>query len=90
MPSRFINASRFILTPLVIEELEKQIPGKDNEIWLTDAENRLMQKGELFIAPTWEGYDWYQVGDPVGWLKANIALARMDDRFKDKIDAALK
>lgn len=90
MPSRFINASRFILTPLVIQELEKNIQGKDNEIWLTDAENRLMQQGALFIAPTWEGYEWCQVGDPVGWLKANILIAKNDERYKEKLDLILQ
>jgi UTP-glucose-1-phosphate uridylyltransferase len=85
MPSRFIHASRFIFTPEIIEELSKEIPGKNNEVWLTEAENRLMQRGELFLAVPWEGYKWLPVGDPVGWLQANIEIARKDDRYKDKL-----
>jgi UTP--glucose-1-phosphate uridylyltransferase len=85
IPSRFANMSRFILTPQVIEELSRKIPGKDSEIWLTDAVNRLMQQGKTVIAPPWQGYMWLQVGDPINWLKANIEIAKRNDKYKDRI-----
>jgi UTP--glucose-1-phosphate uridylyltransferase len=80
--SKRANACRFILTYKVIEELRKKITGKDNEIWLTDAINRLMARGELVMAPPWKGSIWVPVGDPIRWLKANLVVALIRDRYR--------
>ncbi|MBU0975604.1 MAG: sugar phosphate nucleotidyltransferase [Patescibacteria group bacterium] len=80
--SRRANACRFILTYKVIEELQENITGKDGEIWLTGAINRLMAKGEVVMAPPWKGSIWIPVGDPIRWLKANLIVALTRDRYK--------
>ncbi|MBN1374167.1 hypothetical protein JW962_02425 [Candidatus Dojkabacteria bacterium] len=74
-PSLYANACRFILTPTVMEELLKKIPGKDNELWLTDAVERLVARGETVLAVPFPGNEWIPVGDPINWLRANIVLS---------------
>lgn len=84
-PSLNANACRFVLTPFVIEELEKMIRGKDNELWLTDAINRLMHENRLVIAPPIEGSKWIAVGDKAGWLEANLYLANKDPELSERL-----
>ncbi|MGX8832928.1 UTP--glucose-1-phosphate uridylyltransferase GalU [Amedibacillus sp. YH-ame6] len=77
-PSNFAILGRYILTPAIFELLETQAPGKGNEIQLTDAIDRLTQKESVY-AYDFEGIR-YDVGDKVGFLKAQIdfALERED------------
>ncbi len=89
-PSLYANACRFLLTTDVIEELSLQIKGLGGEIWLTDAVNRLMQKGKVVIAAPWEGSEWLPVGDPLRWLKANIKVALESDEYKEDLRSFLK
>lgn len=88
-PSLMANTCRFVLTPEVIEELSRKVPGKDDEIWLTDAVNRLIHKGKTVIAPPWEGSTWVPVGDPVNWLKANILVSLNSKKYHDDISEVL-
>lgn len=79
------NACRFLITPEVISELEERVQGKGNEIWLTDAVSRLMQKGETVICPPIEGWEWIPVGEPIYWLKANIKMALKSEKYRQGI-----
>lgn len=83
-PSLFEQASRFILAPEVFTELENRISGKGGELWLTDAINRLMEKGFLVIAPPWEGLIWAPCGDPIRWLKGNILVALHNGEYENE------
>lgn len=89
-PSLYANACRFILTYDVIEELQNKIKGKDNEIWLTDAVDRLIQQGETVMAPPWIGSTWVPVGDPLRWLKANIVVALNHPEYGEDVREMLK
>jgi len=89
-PSLMANAARFVLTPAVVEELGKQITGKDDEIWLTDSIDRLIQSGYKVIAPPWEGSYWVPVGDPLRWLKANILVSLHLPEYKNDVENMLK
>ena len=89
-PSLMANSCRFVLGPEVLEELSKKIKGKDREIWLTDAVARLIDAQKTVIAPPWEGSIVATIGDPIGWLKANIFLAMNDDRYRDDIRSFVK
>ena len=51
-------------------------PGKGNEIQITDAMQALL-KEQKFYAYELEGIR-HDTGTPLGWLKANIALALKD------------
>lgn len=84
-PSLMANSCRFVLGPDVLEELSKKITGKDGEVWLTDAVARLIGRGKTVIAPPWAGSIVATIGDPVGWLKANLFLAMNDDMYREDI-----
>lgn len=89
-PSLYGNASRFILSQEVFEELSKKITGKAGELWLTDATNRLMQSGRVVIAAPWEGIIWAPCGDPMNWLKANIWTAIYSGEFENEKEGMMK
>ena len=72
-PSNFAILGRYVLTPKIFELLETQEPGKGNEIQITDAIDRLT-KHEAVFAYDFEG-NRYDVGDKVGFLKAQIDFA---------------
>jgi UTP--glucose-1-phosphate uridylyltransferase len=89
-PSIMANSCRFVLGPAVFEELSKKIKGKDGEIWLTDAVARLIEAKNTVIAPPWSGSLVATIGEPMGWLKANIFLAMHDDRYRDELRSFVK
>lgn len=72
-PSRLGIVGRYVLTPQIFDILEKTPPGKGNEIQVTDALHLLLEHQELY-AYELEGIR-HDTGTPLGWLKANVALA---------------
>lgn len=72
-PSRLGIVGRYILTPQIFDVLKFTPPGVGNEIQVTDALRLLLKQQELY-AYEFEGVR-YDTGTPLGWLKANIALA---------------
>jgi UTP--glucose-1-phosphate uridylyltransferase len=72
-PSRLGIVGRYILTPEIFDVLAVTPPGKNNEIQLTDAMQSLLKHQKL-SAYELEGTR-YDTGTPLGWLKANVALA---------------
>jgi UTP--glucose-1-phosphate uridylyltransferase len=72
-PSNLGIVGRYILTPEIFAALEVTPPGKNGEIQITDALQLLLERQEV-IACEFEGIR-HDAGTPLGWLKANIALA---------------
>jgi UTP--glucose-1-phosphate uridylyltransferase len=72
-PSHLGIVGRYILTPRIFDILKLTPPGKNGEIQLTDALNSLL-KEQSFCAYELDGTR-YDAGNPLGWLKANAALA---------------
>jgi UTP--glucose-1-phosphate uridylyltransferase len=72
-PSRLGIVGRYVLTPQVFNALRITPPGTGNEIQVTDALHILLQEQELY-AYEFDGVR-YDTGTPLGWLKANVALA---------------
>lgn len=73
---------RYVLTPKILELLENQEAGKDNEIQLTDAIQRLNEIESVYC------YDFegkrYDVGEIKGYLKTTIELSlEREDIQKD-------
>lgn len=77
-PSNLAIIGKYILTPEVMDELEKAEKGRDGEIRLIDAFRRMLGKTPLY------GYEVegkrYDTGDKLGFLQATIdfALKRRD------------
>ena len=72
-PSRLGVAGRYVLTPRVFGEIEKQPRGVGGEIQLTDGIAGLLQHEKVY-AYRYEGRRW-DCGSKEGWLQANIDLA---------------
>ena len=78
-PSDLAAVHGFVLEPEIFEMLAKQKPGKDGEIWLTDAVTELARQG----APVWalelQGHR-YDTGDKLGYVTAflDAVLGRED------------
>ena len=87
-PSKYAILGRYILTPAIFDLLETQAPGKGNEIQLTDAIDRLT-KQEAVFAYDFEG-NRYDVGDKVGFLKAQIDFALDRDDLHDAMVSIIK
>jgi UTP--glucose-1-phosphate uridylyltransferase len=77
-PSNLGIVGRYVLSPRVFEVLGVTPPGRNQEVQLTDALERLLKEEEVY-ACEFEGTR-YDTGTPLGWLKATIdfALRRPD------------
>lgn len=80
-PSRLAVLGRYILQPEIFDILESTLPGRGDEIQLTDALRTLAIEKKSVYAYNFEGRR-YDVGDKQGYLEATIefALKRPDLR----------
>ena len=73
---------RYIVTPDIFPILHETKPGKNNEIQLTDALNKLAEKRKMIA------YDFigkrYDVGNKLGFVKATVDFALHDEKIKDE------
>ncbi len=76
-PSRLGIVGRYVLTPQIFDVLAVTPPGKGNEIQVTDALQLLLKQQKLYAFEL-EGVR-HDTGTPLGWLKANVALALKRD-----------
>jgi UTP--glucose-1-phosphate uridylyltransferase len=73
-PSNFAIIGRYIVSPQVFDSLKTIKPGAANEIQLTDGIANMMAKGERVLAYKVNTVR-HDIGNPVGWLQANIYSA---------------
>ncbi len=88
-PSNFAQGGRYILSYKVIDTLLNQRTGKDNELWLADANNYLAHH-DVVLTQSIKNGEWMTTGDTLRWLKANIVIALMDPSYKEDLSAYLK
>ncbi|MGG0657020.1 UTP--glucose-1-phosphate uridylyltransferase GalU [Rummeliibacillus pycnus] len=82
-PSNIAIMGRYILTPQIFKILEKQEIGKNGEIQLTDAIQKLNEIQPVF-AYEFEG-NRYDVGEKLGFVKTTIDMALKNDEMKDEL-----
>jgi len=80
-PSNLVTLGRYVLTPTIFDCLEKTSPGVGNEIQLTDA-LKLLMKEEPVYAYFYHGKR-YDIGNKLGWIRANIELALIRDDLSE-------
>jgi UTP--glucose-1-phosphate uridylyltransferase len=78
-PSNLAITGRYVLPPAIFDCLERTKPGAGGEIQLTDA-LRLLAKEQGLWAYIYEGIS-YDAGDKLGFLKATVELALLNDEF---------
>ncbi len=78
-PSDLAAVHGYVLEPEIFEMLAKQKPGKDGEIWLTDAIAELAREGAAVWAVELQGHR-YDTGDKIGYVTAflDAVLGRED------------
>ena len=82
-PSNLAIASRYIFTPEIFDYLEHILPGKNNEIQLTDA-MRLMVKKYPMYGLIFNGKR-FDIGNKLGFLKTNILYGLQDEEIRDDL-----
>lgn len=87
-PSQLAIIGRYILEPEVFTYLEQTEPGVGGEIQLTDAIDSLCKFNQVFAREI-DGKR-YDIGDKLGYLKANIEFALERDEMKEQITEYLK
>lgn len=88
-PSNLAIVGRYVLSPSIFEILEEQRLGVGGEIQLTDAIQTLLLSGEKVFAYKIQGTR-YDVGNPMGLLKANIELALRHPKYGQEMLEYLK
>ena len=87
-PSNFAGLGRYIVKPEIFDELDKLDRGKGNEYQFTDGMLNLMKKQD-FYACKFKG-TYYDIGNQLGYLKANIAFALDREDLKEDLKQFLK
>ncbi len=87
-PSQLGIVGRYILTPFIFDILKFTPPGKSGEVQLTDALQLLLKRQKLYACEL-KGVR-YDAGTPLGWLKANMALALKRNDFGPELKEYLK
>lgn len=81
-PSRIASLGGYILTPDIFAALEATKLGKGNELWLVDAIAKILKKRPIY-GKIIEG-TYFDTGNKLAWLKANIEFALMDREINAK------
>ena len=80
-PSDDAGLGRYIVKPEIFDELDKLSRGAGNEYQFSDAMLALMKK-EDFYACKFDG-KYFDIGNQLGYLEANVAFAEKRDDLKD-------
>ena len=81
-PSNVAILGRYIITPEIFDILSELPPGKNSEIQLTDALEKLNEKRDVY-AYVFEGKR-YDLGDKQGFLQATVDFALKRPDLRDK------
>jgi len=88
-PSEFAAVHGYVLEPEVFDVLERTKPGRNGEIWLTDAVSELARQGAPVWAVELQGTR-YDTGDKLGYVKAFIDAALRREDLAPLLRAHLK
>jgi UTP--glucose-1-phosphate uridylyltransferase len=83
-PSNLAIIGRYVLSPRIFDSLKNITPGAGGEIQLTDGITDMMSKGEQVLAYVVKA-ERHDIGNPVGWLKANIASSLKNEKYAVQI-----
>jgi UTP--glucose-1-phosphate uridylyltransferase len=86
-PSDLATVSGFIFTPDIFEYLDKAKENlqPDHELYYNDALKLMLADGKKVLAKEIENAKYYDCGDKLSWLIANVELALERDEFNDKL-----
>ena len=88
-PSNLAIIGRYVLSPGIFDVFDEVKLGAGGEIQLTDAIQKLLLNGEKVFAYKVQGQR-YDIGTPLGLIKANIDFALKNQLYSADIQAYLK
>ncbi len=88
-PSTLATHGAYIMTPAAIRCLNNIKPGKDGELWLVDAILELMKQEPVYACEI-KNSKYYDTGNKLEYLKANIEFALQRDDLGKDLRAYLK
>ncbi len=83
-PSNLAVIGRYILTPTILQKLNKKEQGAGGEIQLTDAIRAAQEEGEDVYGYRFAG-ERFDCGSKAGFLQATISFALQRDDLKDEL-----
>ena len=83
-PSNLAVIGRYILTPTVLQKLNRKEPGAGGEIQLTDAIAAAREDGEEVYGCRFAGHR-FDCGSKAGFLQATVAFALARDDLRDDL-----
>jgi UTP--glucose-1-phosphate uridylyltransferase len=89
-PSDLADFGRMILNQDFIEILKNTALGKGNELWIVDAIKTYVKNGGKFMAKEVKDGEWLTTGDPLNYLKANLAYAFDREDLKKDLQKYIK
>lgn len=85
-PSDIATHGAYVFSPSIWKYLDKLTPGKSGELWLADAISQLLENEPVYTVIV-ENAHYYDIGNKLGFIKANIEFAlKRDDLAKDLKD----
>ncbi len=87
-PSRLAFAARYVFTPEIFDALDRTKRGKNNEIQLTDAMQKLLVSGSMYGCRV-KGKR-YDIGSKNGFLKSTVEFGLRRPEFKEEFAAFLR
>ena len=87
-PSCLAIVGRYVLSPEIFEILERTGTGSGGEIQLTNGIQNMLLAGEKVFAYKIKG-ERYDVGNPLGLLKASISLSLKNQKYSEEISEYL-
>jgi UTP--glucose-1-phosphate uridylyltransferase len=92
-PSNLAIVGRYILTPEVFDYLRKTKAGKNGEIHLSNAFQRMIDEGKEILGYQFDG-KWLECGNKINYLKSLLYLSlkhpKFGERIKEYLDTLLK
>ncbi len=88
-PSNLAIIGRYVLSHKIFAALESIEAGSGGELQLTDAIGQMLFDNEKVFAYKVQGIR-YDIGTPIGWLKANIGCALQDPLYRPYINELLE
>ena len=87
-PSRLAFAARYVFTPEIFDALERTGRGKNNEVQLTDAMQKLLASGPMYGRRV-QGKR-YDIGSKTGFLRGTVEFGLRRPEFQEEFAAFLR
>ncbi|NCN45506.1 MAG: hypothetical protein CO040_01630 [Candidatus Pacebacteria bacterium CG_4_9_14_0_2_um_filter_36_8] len=88
-PSNLANISKYILTPKIFELIDQQsVDSRSGELYITDTVTKLTKTEDVAIYTPRGTY--LDCGYPLGWLKANLTIAKENPELRAALQKFIK